>query len=108
MRIGSIYSEILPVTQLIRDVHISFIKYVESMLEESSNTVAAYWGNVMKTIEPTVVQIFHHIEAVIVSASKQIIRECFALPNFYKAEKKKNRKKHNTFMIILCNNLFIF
>jgi len=45
------------------------------MLEESSNTVAAYWSNVLKTIEPTVVQIFHHIEAVFVSATKQIIRE---------------------------------
>lgn len=44
------------------------------MLEESSNTVAAYWSNVLKTIEPTVVQIFHHIEAVFVSATKQVIR----------------------------------
>lgn len=63
------------VNQLIRDVHISFIRYVESMLEESSNTVAAYWSNVLKTIEPTVVQIFHHIEAVFVSATKHVIRE---------------------------------
>lgn len=62
--------------QLIRDVHISFIKYIESILEESSNTVAAYWSNVLKTIEPTVLQIFHHIEAVFVSAFKQVIRKC--------------------------------
>lgn len=47
------------------------------MLEESSNTVAAYWGNVLKTIEPTVLQIFHHIEAVFVSATKQVIRKFF-------------------------------
>jgi len=65
----------MPVEQLIRDVHISFIKYVESMLEESSNTVAAYWSNVLKTIEPTVVQVFHHVEAVFVSATKQVIRK---------------------------------
>lgn len=45
------------------------------MLEESSNTVAAYWSNVLKTIEPTVVQIFHHIEGVFVSATKHVIRE---------------------------------
>jgi hypothetical protein len=45
------------------------------MLEESSNTVAAYWSNVLKTIEPTVVQIFHHIEAVFVTATKQVIRK---------------------------------
>ncbi|XP_050528812.1 uncharacterized protein LOC126898616 isoform X2 [Daktulosphaira vitifoliae] len=64
--------------KLIRDVHISFIRYVESMLEESSNTVAGYWSNVMKTIEPTVLQIFHHIESVFVSAFQKVIQFLYA------------------------------
>lgn len=89
------------VDQLIRDVHISFIRYVESMLEESSNTVAAYWSNVLKTIEPTVVQIFHHIEAVFVSATKHVIRE--STINFFSLDKLK--KNYNNELFIY---LFIF
>ncbi|XP_025406452.1 uncharacterized protein LOC112680523 [Sipha flava] len=73
-----ISSSMVKYDKLIRDVHISFIRYVESMLEESSNTVAAYWSNVLKTIEPTVVQIFHHIEAVFVTATKQVIQFLYA------------------------------
>ncbi|XP_060856834.1 uncharacterized protein LOC132934536 [Metopolophium dirhodum] len=73
-----INSSMVKYDKLIRDVHISFIRYVESMLEESSNTVAAYWSNVLKTIEPTVVQIFHHIEAVFVSATKHVIQFLYA------------------------------
>ncbi|VVC30431.1 Hypothetical protein CINCED_3A001550 [Cinara cedri] len=73
-----INSSMIKYDKLIRDVHISFIRYVESMLEESSDTVAAYWGNVLKTIEPTVVQIAHHVEAVFVTATKQVIQFLYA------------------------------
>lgn len=60
---------------MMRDMHISFLHYVEELWNETISTILFYWSKTLKTIEPTFIQFAHYIESVFWEASKKVLGE---------------------------------
>ncbi|XP_055847743.1 uncharacterized protein LOC129913211 [Episyrphus balteatus] len=58
--------------KFIKDLHISFIKYVENLWNKISTMLANYWKSVLKRIEPHVFRFLSYIETAAWDISKEI------------------------------------
>ncbi|BES90627.1 Domain of Unknown Function (DUF1081) [Nesidiocoris tenuis] len=59
--------------KLIKDMHISFIHYIEHLMAEASEVLHLYWVKVTTTIEPAFIQFAHYIESVVWETGKRVL-----------------------------------
>ncbi|XP_073994094.1 apolipoprotein lipid transfer particle isoform X2 [Rhodnius prolixus] len=59
--------------KIIKEMHISFLHYMEELWNETGNVIAQYWLRTLRTIEPTFIQFAHHIENVFWEGSKKVL-----------------------------------
>ncbi|XP_012280436.1 uncharacterized protein LOC105699757 [Orussus abietinus] len=57
----------------VKDLHVSFIKYIENLWNNVVVSISQQWNKFLKLVEPTFIQIVHYIEAVIWKASKEVV-----------------------------------
>lgn len=58
--------------KFIKDLHISFIKYVENLWNKFWMMISNYWKSVLKRIEPHVFTFFHYVESAAWNISKEV------------------------------------
>lgn len=59
--------------KIIKDLHLSFIKYVQKMWNRISDTITEYWRRLLHGIQPSVMKIFHYAESVLWNISSEIL-----------------------------------
>lgn len=59
--------------KMIKDMHVSFVHYVESLWIQASISLSQYWSRMLRIIEPTFIQVVHHVETVFWQGSKKFI-----------------------------------
>ncbi|CAH1394070.1 unnamed protein product [Nezara viridula] len=64
--------------KMIRELHISFLHYVEQLWTDTVNIIYNYWTKTLKVIEPTFIQFAHHTETVFWEGSKKILEFLYA------------------------------
>lgn len=68
---------------MIKDLHVSFIHYIESLWDQAAEYLTNYWAKCIQVIEPTFIEIVHYIETVFWTGSKQVIgNKCSTLNTF--------------------------
>lgn len=58
--------------KIVKDLHLSFIKYVQNMYTKISDSISNYWKKSLQRLEPSIMKFFHHIESVVWSVSSEI------------------------------------
>lgn len=58
--------------KFIKDLHLSFIKYVEKLWNRFTNVVSEYWKAALKRIEPYIFRFIHYIETAAWNISKEV------------------------------------
>lgn len=56
----------------VKDLHATFINYVETMWDNMARTIAVYWNRVLQNIEPQIIRSIHYIESVVWGISTEI------------------------------------
>lgn len=59
--------------KFVKDLHVSFIKYVETLWHKLSSAISLQWNKMLKMIEPLFIRVLHYLEAVLWKASKEIV-----------------------------------
>ncbi|XP_015599666.1 uncharacterized protein LOC107269849 [Cephus cinctus] len=57
----------------VKDLHVSFIKYVENLWSKLSFGLSQQWHKFLKLVEPLFIQVIHYLETVVWKASKEIL-----------------------------------
>lgn len=64
--------------KIVKDLHVSFIRFVERTWGRITDAVSEYWQASMRRIEPTLMQFLHYMESMVWSVSKEVFGEfCF-------------------------------
>lgn len=66
--------------RVVKDMHLSFIKYVEKVWTKLSSSIINYWERSLERIAPNLFKFFHYVESVAWSIIKEIMGEyqrCF-------------------------------
>ncbi|KAG7207006.1 hypothetical protein KM043_000897 [Ampulex compressa] len=58
---------------LIKDLHVSFIKYMENLWNKASISISEQWHKFLRLIEPLFIRLLHYLEAVAWKASKEVL-----------------------------------
>ncbi|XP_066586148.1 uncharacterized protein Apoltp [Prorops nasuta] len=58
---------------LIKDLHVSFIKYIENLWNKTWANISQQWYKFLKLVEPIFIRLLHYLEAVVWKASKEIV-----------------------------------
>lgn len=58
--------------RFVKDLHVSFISYVEKIYDNLVQTIAAYWNRVLENIEPQIIRSIHYIESILWGISTEI------------------------------------
>lgn len=58
--------------RFIKDLHLSFIKYVQNIFNNISNTVMSYWRTMLDRIQPMVMRFIHYAESLLWNISQEI------------------------------------
>lgn len=58
--------------RFIKDLHLSFIKYVQNIWNTISNTITNYWRRMLEKIQPMVMRFIHYGEALLWNISQEI------------------------------------
>ncbi|XP_026671389.1 uncharacterized protein LOC108627461 isoform X2 [Ceratina calcarata] len=59
--------------KFVKDLHVSFIKYIESLWGRISQSISQQWNRFLLFIEPLFIRFIHYLETVIWKASKEIL-----------------------------------
>lgn len=59
--------------KLIKDLHVSFIKYMENLCGKISQTISQQWHRFLLMIEPVFIRAIHYLETVVWKASKEVV-----------------------------------
>ncbi|XP_063971909.1 uncharacterized protein LOC135159796 [Diachasmimorpha longicaudata] len=59
--------------KIVKDLHVSFIKYVQKLWSNVSQVINEQWNRILKAIEPLFIRVIHYLEAVLWKASKEIL-----------------------------------
>lgn len=57
----------------IKDLHVSFIKYIENLWNSIALSLSQQWYRFLKLIEPVFIQFVHYLETVMWKASKEVL-----------------------------------
>lgn len=58
---------------VIKDLHVSFIKYVENLWNTIFSSISEQWYRFLKLMEPLFIRLIHYVETVIWKASKEML-----------------------------------
>lgn len=58
--------------RFIKDLHLSFIKYVENIFNQISNTIMNWWRATLERIQPMVMRFAHYAESLLWNMSQEI------------------------------------
>lgn len=59
--------------KFVKDLHVSFIKYVENLWNKVALAMSRQWDRVLKMIEPMFIRVLHYLEDVLWKASKEVV-----------------------------------
>ncbi|XP_043519972.1 uncharacterized protein LOC122533896 [Frieseomelitta varia] len=59
--------------KFVKDLHVSFIKYIGNIWGEISQTISQQWNRFLLMIEPIFIRFIHYLETVVWKASKEIV-----------------------------------
>lgn len=57
----------------VKDLHVSFIKYIENLWNKFSEAISRQWHAILKAIEPAFIRVLHYLEAVLWKVSKEVV-----------------------------------
>lgn len=57
----------------IKDLHVSFIKYVENLWNTIFSSISEQWYRILKLMEPLFIRLIHYLETVVWKASKEML-----------------------------------
>lgn len=63
--------------RFVKDLHVTFMNYIESMYDNLVRTVSVYWNRVLQNIEPQIIRSIHYVESVLWGISTEIFGEKF-------------------------------
>lgn len=58
--------------KIVKDLHLSLIKYVQQTWSRFSEAVSNYWQTMLRRIEPTLMQFLHYLESMVWKLSKEM------------------------------------
>lgn len=58
--------------KIVKDLHLSFIKYVEQTWSRITNAVSSYWYATLRRLEPQLMQMYHYVESMAFSMGKEV------------------------------------
>lgn len=58
--------------RFIKDLHLTFIKYVQNVFNQISDTVMKWWRSMLERIQPIVMRFAHYAESLLWNMSKEI------------------------------------
>lgn len=58
--------------KFVKDLHLSFIKYVENIWTKITQSVVAYWKGILQKLEPSIIRLMHYLETVAWNISKEV------------------------------------
>lgn len=59
--------------RIIKDLHLSFIKYVQNIWNNISNVMLNYWRSFLERIQPMVMRLIHYSETLLWNVSQEIL-----------------------------------
>lgn len=57
----------------IKELHVSFIKYMENLWNQTYSMIVDHWHKTLATLEPTFIEMVHYLETIVWSTSKQFL-----------------------------------
>lgn len=58
--------------RFVKDLHVTFMNYIESLWDNLVRTVSVYWNRVLQNIEPQIIRSIHYIESILWGISTEI------------------------------------
>lgn len=58
--------------KFVKDLHLSFIKYVENIWTRITQSIVAYWKGILHKLEPSILRLVHYVETVAWNISKEV------------------------------------
>lgn len=58
--------------KFVKDLHLSFIKYVENIWTKLTQSIVAYWKGILHKLEPSIIKLVHYLETVAWNISKEV------------------------------------
>lgn len=58
--------------KFVKDLHLSFIKYVENIWTKVTQSIANYWKGILHKLEPSLIRLMHYLETVAWNVSKEV------------------------------------
>lgn len=68
--------------KFVKDLHLSFIKYVGNIWTKITESVVAYWKGILRKLEPSIIKLVHYLETVVWNISKEVFGKCFLKLSF--------------------------
>lgn len=59
--------------KFVKDLHVSFIKYMENLWGNISQTISQQWNRFLLAVEPLFIRLIHYLETVVWKASKEVV-----------------------------------
>lgn len=59
--------------RIIKDLHLSFIKYVQGVWNKISDVIVNFWRSFLERIQPMIMRFIHHSESILWSVSQEIL-----------------------------------
>lgn len=59
--------------KFVKDLHVSFIKYIESLSEKISQSISQQWNQFLLLVEPLFIRFIHYLETVAWKAGKEVL-----------------------------------
>lgn len=59
--------------KFVKDLHVSFIKYIGNLWERMSQSISQQWNHFLLLVEPLFIRFIHYLETVVWKASKEVV-----------------------------------
>lgn len=65
--------------KFVKDLHLSFVKYVENIWSKITQSIVAYWKGILHKLEPSIIRLVHYLETVAWNISKEVFGKIYRL-----------------------------
>lgn len=59
--------------QMIKDMHVTFINYVESLWTQVAVNITDSWNRMLQVVEPAFIEFVHYVDSLFWDYSKKIV-----------------------------------
>lgn len=59
--------------RMVKELQMTVLRHIEQLYNSITESISEAWGNLLRSIEPTYIQIIHYLEEVAWSASHEIL-----------------------------------